>query len=37
MLVSSVNGTAETGYLAAVRESYDTVAADYVRLARKPR
>jgi SAM-dependent methyltransferase len=27
---------AETGYLAAVRESYDTVAADYVRLVRAP-
>jgi SAM-dependent methyltransferase len=27
---------AETGYLAAIRESYDTVAADYVRLVPKP-
>jgi SAM-dependent methyltransferase len=27
---------AETGYLAAIRESYDAVAADYVRLVPKP-
>jgi SAM-dependent methyltransferase len=27
---------AETGYLAAIRESYDTVAADYARLVPKP-
>jgi hypothetical protein len=27
---------AETGYLAAIRESYDTVAADYARLVAAP-
>ena len=26
----------ETGYLAAIRESYDTLAADYARLAAAP-
>ena len=26
----------ETGYLAAIRESYDTLAADYARLVAAP-
>ena len=34
--LARVNGMAETGYLAAIRKSYDAVAAEYVRLVAKP-
>ena len=36
VLVARVRSMAETGYLAAIRASYDAVAADYVRLVPKP-